>query len=146
MATGRSVAGGTLWRFSFAPFFSVIVTLKNGEVREILPEKGAMGAWYFEATDEPLAAKKDGTDVAWVEAPKGSAFPDIDDDGALTEGDLSLLMLDMGESGSSLDLDGDGVVTQRDADFFRGVQRSWRDQGTSAAGVRPGSVVVAAAR
>ena len=122
------------------------MTLKNGEVREVLREEGTAGAWYFEATNEPLAAKKDGTDVAWVEAPKGSAFPDLDEDGALTEGDLALLMLDMGERGSSLDLDGDGVVTQRDADFFRGVQRSWRDQGTMAAGVRPGSALVAMAR
>ena len=147
VATGRSVTGGTLWRFSFAPdVSSVVVTLKNGEVREVLREEGTAGAWYFEATNEPLAAKKDGTDVAWVEAPKGSAFPDLDEDGALTEGDLALLMLDMGERGSSLDLDGDGVVTQRDADFFRGVQRSWRDQGTMAAGVRPGSALVAMAR
>ena len=146
MATGRAVTGGTMWRFSFAPgVASVVVTLKSGEVREILPEQGTAGAWYFESSKEPLATKTDGSDVAWVEAPAGSAFPDLDDDGGLDEGDLALLLLDMGERGSPFELDGDGVVSQRDVDFFRGVQRTWRQKATAASGARPGSVLVVAA-
>jgi hypothetical protein len=147
MATGRAVQGGTLWRFSFAPdVSSVVVTLKSGEVREILREEGSAGAWYFEATSEPLASKRDGSDVAWAEAPAGSAFPDLDEDGALTEADLSLLLLDMDQQGSSFDLDGDGVVTARDTQAFRAVQRSWREKSMAASGARPGSALVMAAR
>lgn len=147
LATGRSVSGGTLWRFSFAPdVSSVIVTLKNGEVREILREEGTAGAWYFEATNAPLAAKKDGSDVAWTEAPRGSAFPDLDEDGALTTGDLAMLSLEMDQRESSFDLDADGVVTQSDVDFFHSTLRKWRDQSTAAAGVRPGAALIVAAR
>lgn len=145
MATGRRVSGGTLWRFSFAPgVASVVVSLKNGEVREVLPEEGGVGAWYFESDSEPLATKTDGTDVAFVEAAQGSEWPDLDEDSALTEGDLSLMLLDMDQE-STMDLDGDGVVTQRDVNRFRANQAGWRQKCAAAQGVRPGSVLVSRA-
>jgi hypothetical protein len=133
-------------RFSFAPgVASVVVTLKSGEVREILPEEGGVGAWYFESDSEPLAIKADGSDVAWTEAPKGSTWPDLDDDGTLSEGDVALLLLDMGQE-SEMDLDGDRTVTQRDVDFFRANRRGWAQKATAGQGWRPGSVMVASAR
>ena len=145
MATGRRVSGGTLWRFSFAPgVASVVVSLKSGEVREVLPEEGGVGAWYFESDSEPLATKTDGTDVAFVEAAQGSEWPDLDEDSALTEGDLSLMLLDMDQE-STMDLDGDGVVTQRDVNRFRANQAGWRQKCAAAQGVRPGSVLVSRA-
>jgi hypothetical protein len=146
MATGRRVKGGTLWRFSFAPgVASVVVSLKGGEVREILPDQGGAGAWYFESDSEPLAIKADGSDIAWTEAPKGSTWPDLDDDGTLSNGDVALLTLEMGEE-SDNDLDGDGRITQRDVDFFQSNRSGWSRKATSAQGWRPGSVIVASAR
>jgi hypothetical protein len=146
LTTGRRVAGGTLWRFSFAPgVASVVVSLKSGEVREVLPEEGGVGAWYFESDSEPLATKADGSDVAWTEAPKGSTWPDLDEDGTLSEGDVALLLLDMGQE-SEMDLDGDRTVTQGDVDFFRTNRRGWSQKATAAQGWRPGSVMVASAR
>jgi hypothetical protein len=146
IATGRRVAGGTLWRFSFAPgVSSVVVSLQAGEVREILPEAGGVGAWYFESDSEPLAVKSDKSDIAWTEAPRGSVWPDLDEDGTLSEGDLSLLMLSMDEA-SEMDLDGDRRITQRDVDFFHGNRSDWSRKATSAQGWRPGAVMVASAR
>ena len=146
LATGRRVEGGTLWRFSFAPdVSSVVVTLRGGEVQEILREEGAAGAWYFESDSQPLAMKDDGSDIAWIEAPKGSTWPDLDDDGTLSEGDVALLLLDMGQE-SEMDLDGDRTVTQRDVDFFRANRRGWAQKATAGQGWRPGSVMVASAR
>jgi len=146
LTTGRRVAGGTLWRFSFAPgVASVVVSLKSGEVREVLPEEGGVGAWYFESDSEPLAIKSDGSDVAWTEASKGSTWPDLDDDGTLSEGDVALLLLDMGQE-SEMDLDGDRTVTQRDVDFFRTNRRGWAQKASAGQGWRPGSVLVASAR
>jgi hypothetical protein len=146
LTTGRRVAGGTLWRFSFAPgVASVVVSLKSGEVREVLPEEGGVGAWYFESDSEPLAVKADGSDVAVTEAPKGSVWPDLDEDGTLSEGDVALLLLDMGQE-SEMDLDGDRTVTQGDVDFFRTNRRGWAQKATAAQGWRPGSVMVASAR
>jgi hypothetical protein len=146
LTTGRRVAGGTLWRFSFAPgVASVVVSLKSGEVREVLPEEGGVGAWYFESDSEPLAVKADGSDVAVTEAPKGSVWPDLDEDGTLSEGDVALLLLDMGQE-SEMDLDGDRTVTQGDVDFFRTNRRGWSQKATAAQGWRPGSVMVASAR
>jgi hypothetical protein len=146
LATGRDVRGGTLWRFSFAPdVASVVITLQSGDVREIVPEEGGAGAWYFESDDQPLAFKRDGTDIAWTEAVKGSPYPDLDGNSALDEGDVSLLLMDMDQE-SSQDLDGDGIVTRSDVEAFRGNQRGWRDRAMAAFGNRPGSALVSFAR
>ena len=140
MATGRRVQGGTLWRFSFAPdVSSVVVSLQGGEVREIVPEQGSAGAWYFESDAEPLAIKADGTDVAWTEATKGSPWPDVDGDGSLSTGDTALMLLDMGQE-SDMDLDGDRVVTQSDLDFFQARCGGWTQAARAAQGWRPGSL------
>jgi hypothetical protein len=147
IATGRRVSGGTLWRFSFAPgVASVVVALKNGDVREILPEQGGVGAWYFESDSEPLAVKKDGTDIAWAEASQGSAWADFDDNGTVDQGDLSLLMLEMGGDDATYDMNGDGRVTQADATAFQTLRRDWTSSATAATPVRPGSVLITAAR
>ncbi len=147
MATGRRVSGGTLWRFSFAPgVASVVVALKNGDVREILPEQGGVGAWYFEADAQPLAVKKDGTDIAWAEASLGSAWADFDDNGTVDQGDLALLMMEIGGDDATFDMNGDGRVTQADATAFQALRRDWASRATLASPVRPGSVLVSAAR
>jgi hypothetical protein len=72
-------------------------------------------------------------------------WPDLDEDGTLSEGDVALLLLDMGQE-SEMDLDGDRTVTQGDVDFFRTNRRGWAQKATAAQGWRPGSVMVASAR
>jgi hypothetical protein len=147
MATGRRVTGGTMWRFSFAEgVASVTVAMKNGDVREIVPEAGEVGAWVFEADNNPFAAKVDGTDIAYAEAPAGAAWPDLDDSGELDQGDISLLLLDMNEMGSSFDINGDNIVTNADVTAFKTIQKSWYAQATKGRTAMEGSVLVTAAR
>ena len=147
MATGRRVAGGTMWRFSFAPgVASVTVAMKNGGVREIVPEAGEVGAWVFEADNNPFAAKVDGTDIAYAEAPAGAAWPDLDDSGELDQGDISLLLLDMNEMGSPFDINGDNIVTNADVTAFKTIKKSWYAQATKGRTAMEGSVLVTAAR
>ena len=147
MATGRRVAGGTMWRFSFAPgVASVTVAMKNGDVREIVPEAGEVGAWLFEADNNPFAVKTDGTDIAYAEAPAGAAWPDLDDSGELDQGDISLLLLDMNEMGSPFDINGDNIVTNADVTAFKAIQKNWFTQSTKARTTIEGSVLVTAAR
>jgi hypothetical protein len=147
MATGRRVAGGTMWRFSFAEgVASVTVAMKNGDVREIVPEAGEVGAWLFEADNNRFAAKVDGTDIAYAEAPAGAAWPDLDDSGELDQGDISLLLLDMNEMGSPFDINGDNIVTNADVTAFKTIQKSWYAQATKGRTAMEGSVLVTAAR
>jgi hypothetical protein len=147
MATGRRVTGGTMWRFSFAEgVASVTVAMKSGDVREIVPEAGEVGAWVFEADNNPFAAKVDGTDIAYAEAPAGAAWPDLDDSGELDQGDISLLLLDMNEMGSSFDINGDNIVTNADVTAFKTIQKSWYAQATKGRTAMEGSVLVTAAR
>jgi len=147
MATGRRVAGGTMWRFSFAPgVASVIVAMKNGDVREIVPQAGEAGAWMFEADGNPLAVKVDGSDIAFAEAPMGAAWPDLDDSGELDQADISLLLLDMNETGSEFDIDGDKRITNADVSAFRSIQRNWFAQSTKGRSFTEGAVLVTAAR
>ncbi len=147
MATGRRVAGGTMWRFSFAEgVASVTVAMKNGDVREIVPEAGEVGAWLFEADNNPFAAKVDGTDIAYAEAPAGAAWPDLDDSGELDQGDISLLLLDMNETGSPFDINGDNIVTNADMAAFKTIRKNWYTQATKGRTAMEGSVLVTAAR
>jgi len=147
MATGRRVAGGTMWRFSFAPgVASVTVAMKNGDVREIVPEAGEVGAWLFEADSNPFAVKVDGSDIAFAEAPAGAAWPDLDDSGELDQGDISLLLLDMNEAGSPFDINGDNIITSADVTAFKTIQKNWFAQSTKGRTAMEGSVLVAAAR
>ena len=147
MATGRRVTGGTMWRFSFAEgVASVTVAMKNGDVREIVPEAGEVGAWLFEADNNPFAAKVDGTDIAYAEAPAGAAWPDLDDSGELDQGDISLLLLDMNDVGSPLDINGDNVITNADMAAFKTIQKNWYTLATKGRTAMEGSVLVTAAR
>lgn len=147
MATGRRTVGGTMWRFSFAPgVASATVAMKNGDVLEILPETGGIGAWYFESDLNPIAVKLDGTDIAFTEAAAGSAWPDLDDSGELDQGDVSLLLLDMGETGSTFDINGDNVITTADVNAFQTIRTNWYTQATKARTTLEGSVLVTAAR
>ena len=147
MATGRRVAGGTMWRFSFAEgVASVTVAMKSGDVREIVPEAGEVGAWLFEADNNPFAAKVDGTDIAYAEAPAGAAWPDLDDSGELDQGDISLLLLDMNETGSPFDINGDNIVTNADMAAFKTIRKNWYTQATKGRTAMEGSVLVTAAR
>ena len=147
MATGRRVAGGTLWRFSFAPgVASVTVAMKNGDVREIVPQAGEVGAWLFEADSNMFAVKADGTDIAFAEAPAGAAWPDLDDSGELDQGDISLLLLDMNQTGSEFDINGDNVITNADVTAFKSIQKNWFAQATQGRTTAAGSVLVTVAR
>jgi len=147
MATGRRVAGGTMWRFSFAPgVASVTVAMKNGDVREIVPQAGEVGAWLFEADSNPFAVKADGSDIAFAEAPVGAAWPDLDGSGELDQGDISLLLMDMNEAGSPFDINGDNIITSADVTAFKNIQKNWFAQSTKGRTAMEGSVLVTAAR
>ena len=105
-----------------------------------------MGAWLFEADNNPFAAKVDGTDIAYTEAPAGAAWPDLDDSGELDQGDISLLLLDMNDVGSPLDINGDNVITNADMAAFKTIRKNWYTQATKGRTAMEGSVLVTAAR
>ena len=81
-----------------------------------------------------------------TEASQGSAWADFDDNGTVDQGDLSLLMLEMGGDDATYDMNGDGRVTQADATAFQALRRDWSTRATAATPVRPGSVLITAAR
>jgi len=147
MTTGRLVRGGTMWRFSFAPdVSSVVLALQNGNTLEIQPEQGSAGAWYFESDSDPIAIKQDNSDVAMVEAPLGSEWPDLDGSGEFDEGDIALLSLEMGEHNAEADLDKDGIVTIADVTHFRAIRKNWWDTAQLARNSGSGSVIVASTK
>lgn len=128
VATGRRVAGGTLWRFTFAPGVSgVAIARTDGTLLRVDPELGRAGAWAFELEGQTFAMKDDGTEVAMAIASDAMAWPDVNGDGSLDSTDRSALTTLNGLSAAVLDVDGNGSIGESDIEILNRSVTAWLD-------------------
>jgi len=126
VATGRRVAGGTLWRFTFAPGVSgVVIARTDGTLLRVDPELGRAGAWAFELEGQTFAMKDDGTEVAMAIASDAMAWPDVNGDGSLDSTDRSALTTLNGLSAAVLDVDGNGSIGESDIEVLNRSVTAW---------------------
>lgn len=128
VATGRRVAGGTLWRFTFAPGVEgLVIARTDGSLLRVDPEPGHAGAWAFEQDGQAFAVKDDGTEVAVAIASDLMAWPDVNGDGALDSKDRIALTTLNGVSAAVLDVDGNGSIGESDIETLNRSVTAWLD-------------------
>ena len=126
IATGRRVAGGTLWRFTFAPGVAgLVIARTDGSLLRVDPEPGHAGAWALEQDGQAFAVKDDGTEVAVAIASDLMAWPDVNGDGALDSKDRVALTTLNGVSAAVLDVDGNGSIGESDIEALNGSVTAW---------------------
>jgi len=128
IATGRRIAGGTLWRFTFAPGVAgLVIARTDGSLLRVDPEPGHAGAWAFEQEGQAFAVKDDGTEVAVAIASDLMAWPDVNGDGVLDSKDRIALTTLNGVSAAVPDVDGSGSIGESDIEALNGSVTAWLD-------------------